>query len=197
MVKRLRAVQRGLDIEYQTDSTLRNKIITACSDEPAYGPAIVHPTSSIAALYNIIYAAIENNEAAIQAEKFNEMSSTYFTDRKYHDSNHPTKVNPSAQHSQRIAYHASNQKRCFVCKKLGCWSDKHSLKERARARTKFSNTIRAFIQEYDAHDSKTDDNKDLSGNIEALTLGINNYDINVDEWVPEPEYFNTTTSKVH
>ncbi|RKF83903.1 putative glycosyl transferase [Golovinomyces cichoracearum] len=155
-------------------------IIAACRDVPACGPAIVHPTSSIAALCNTIYEAIENNEAAIQAEKLNEMSSTYFTDRKYHESSHSTKINP-----------------CFFCKKLGCWSDKHSLKERANARTKFSNTITAYIQEYDAHGSETDDNKDLSGNIEALTLDINNDDINVDEWVPEPEYFDTTTSKVH
>ncbi|KAI0994722.1 hypothetical protein K3495_g13459 [Podosphaera aphanis] len=61
IVQRLRAVQRGLEIEHQTDSALRNKIIAACSDVPARGPAIVHPMSSIAALCNTIYATIENN----------------------------------------------------------------------------------------------------------------------------------------
>ncbi|KAI6245784.1 hypothetical protein HI914_06260 [Erysiphe necator] len=68
MVQILRATQRGLDREYQTDSALRNKIISACSDIPACSSAILQQTHSIIALCNNIYAALEYNETAIRAE---------------------------------------------------------------------------------------------------------------------------------
>ncbi|RKF64369.1 putative glycosyl transferase [Erysiphe neolycopersici] len=68
MVQILRATQRGLDQEYQTDSALRNKIISACSNIPACSSAILQQTHSISALCNNIYAALEYNETAIRAE---------------------------------------------------------------------------------------------------------------------------------
>ena len=85
MTHQLRQIQRSLDHEFQSDSALRNKIISVCSNVPACGFAVLQQTVSIPGLINNIYAAIENSEGATRAERLESLSnSTYFTDRKYY-----------------------------------------------------------------------------------------------------------------
>ena len=88
MIQQLRQVQRSLDYEFQSDTALRNKIISACSNIPACSVAILQQTSIIAGLINNIYIAIENSEEAMKAERSKPLRLrlliTYFTNRKYY-----------------------------------------------------------------------------------------------------------------
>ena len=85
MVLQLRQIQRGLDYEFQSDTTLRNKIIIFCSNIPAYNVAILQQMIIIVELINNIYAAIENNEEIMKTEKSESFDfETYFIDRKYY-----------------------------------------------------------------------------------------------------------------
>ncbi|POS82535.1 hypothetical protein EPUL_006818, partial [Erysiphe pulchra] len=85
MIQILRAKQRGLDREYQTDSAFRNKIISACSNNLAYSSAILQQAHSISVLCNNIYAALEFNETVIRAESLDPVVSAYLTDRRFHE----------------------------------------------------------------------------------------------------------------
>ncbi|POS81762.1 hypothetical protein EPUL_006005 [Erysiphe pulchra] len=115
MVQILRAIQRGLDREYQTDSALRNKIISACSNIPACCSAILQQTHSISALCNNIYAALEFNETAIRAESSDPIASVYLTDRKLHERIQTSRQNSSHNHLfHNNTLPNSNPKKCFV-----------------------------------------------------------------------------------
>ncbi|KAI6249857.1 hypothetical protein HI914_01664 [Erysiphe necator] len=46
-IEHLRQTQRGLDQEYQSDSALRNKIITACNNVAACSLAVLQPATAI------------------------------------------------------------------------------------------------------------------------------------------------------
>ena len=119
MVQRLQNLQRGLDIELQSESNLRNKIIAACEDVPACSIAIARPATTITGLTNEIFSAISAFEKAAKAEKLNPLpssSSSFLTNRRYHTSSH----RPNYRDRTRSPRSRSNTKRCFVCRKEGC-----------------------------------------------------------------------------
>ena len=85
MILQLRQIQRDLNYEFQSDTSLRNKIIMFCNNISACSVAILQSIIIIVELINNIYAAIENNEEIIKAKKFESFDSkTYFIDRKYY-----------------------------------------------------------------------------------------------------------------
>ena len=166
MIQQLRQVQRSLDYEFQSDTALRNKIISSCSNIPACSVAILQQTSTIAGLINNIYAAIENSEEAMKAEKSEPLglSITYFTDRKYHINRPPSSNNNNFR-----------KKQCFICGKAGCWSTKHSEKERQDVRNKFiDKRYNSYVQEHEGLEEQENANED----IEALALEILDTDPN-------------------
>ena len=189
MVQQLRQVQRSLDYEFQSDTALRNKIISACSNIPACSVAILQQTSTIAGLINNIYAAIENSEEAKKAERSEPLGlgppTTYFTDRKYHINRPPSSNNNNFR-----------KKQCFICEKAGCWSTKHSEKERQEAKNKlakrlsnnFDKRYDSYVQELEGLDEQ--DEKDPL-DIEALALDIQETDLD------EAENFVTAISTVN
>ena len=86
IIQQLRQVQRSLNYKFQLDIALRNKIIALYSNIFTCSVVTLQQTFTIAKLINNIYTAIENSEEAIKAEKAKslKLSTTYFTDRKYH-----------------------------------------------------------------------------------------------------------------
>ncbi|RKF82172.1 hypothetical protein GcM3_027047, partial [Golovinomyces cichoracearum] len=85
---------RGLDQEYQSDSALRNKIITACNNVAACSLVVLQPATEITSLINNIHGAIENSEMIAMADKIEpidqiDKSSVYYTDRKYYPQRFP------------------------------------------------------------------------------------------------------------
>ncbi|KAI0991583.1 hypothetical protein K3495_g16604, partial [Podosphaera aphanis] len=137
MVQYLRQIQRGLDQEYQSNSALRNKIITACSNVAACSLAVLQPATELTSLINNIHGAIENSEIIAKADKMESVSksSAYYTDRKYY-----TRRSPKTRPTSRVRS-SQKKKRCFVCQKEGCWSTKHSTKDRQEAKERFAKRI--------------------------------------------------------
>ena len=169
MIQQLRQVQRSLDYEFQSDTALRNKIISAYSNIPACSVAILQQTSTIAGLINNIYAAIENSEEAMKAERSEPLRLgppiTYFTDRKYHINRPPSSNNNNFR-----------KKQCFICGKPGCWSTKHSEKERQDARNKFVKSKRydLYVQEQEGLEEQEDADEDIALALDLLETDPNN-----------------------
>ena len=117
MILQLRQIQRDLNYEFQSDTAFRNKIIMFYNNIPACSVAILQSTTIIVELINNIYAAIENSEEVIKAEKFESLDSeTYFIDHKYYI-NRPFNPIYSRLSPPNIGF---QKKKCFVCDKIGC-----------------------------------------------------------------------------
>ena len=121
--------------------------ISACS------VAILQSTIIIVELINNIYAAIENNEEVIKAEKSESLDfETYFIDRKYY-------INRSLNLTYNKSFTYSSpfnndfqKKKCFVCDKTDCWSIKHMNTKRQKSRNKLVKRFADFINKrYDSY----------------------------------------------
>jgi len=80
MVQKLQQLQRGLDNELRTESTLRNKIISACEDTEACRVAIARPATTFTSLVNDIFSAICSHTKVVKADKLELMSTNFITD---------------------------------------------------------------------------------------------------------------------
>ncbi|POS82943.1 hypothetical protein EPUL_006241, partial [Erysiphe pulchra] len=181
MIEHLRQIQRGLDQEYQSDSALRNKIITACNNVAACSLAVLQPATAITSLINNIHGAIENSEIIARADKIEPIDpmdkpSVYYTDRKYYPQRSPRTRPESIIRSNRKI------KRCFVCQKEGCWSTRHSPKDRLEARERFAKKITgakvfdSYLLEYegpeDINEEEIQCHENIENDIESLILDI-------------------------
>ena len=133
MVQQLQQIQRGLSGEIRTDNMLRQKIIASCEDHPACNVAYFRPSLALPGLINNIHASISSYEKTKRAES---NSSTFFTDRQYHgpssnnDRQRPNNTSHPQQFAQGNEKSDEKMKKCFVCRKEGCWSTKHTEEER-------------------------------------------------------------------
>ena len=95
--------------------------------------------------------------------------SSFFTDRKY-----------LGQDRQRNQYKPrdSGKKRCFVCRKEGCWSSNHTQAERDQSRARFTKRMDQFIADYEGDkpeqeptsDSDHDDSEEMEERMESLVF---------------------------
>ena len=168
LIKDLRHMQKGLDIELQSDRVLYNKIINACQQVSACSFACYRPSPTLAGLIGDLQSSITTYELAHKKE-----APTYFVDRKYHKPGQP---------NNRFTLRPNSRKRCFVCQKEGCWSTKHTPEERQRSRARFKQRfdkrIDQYIEEYESHEDGPvegeepeqgdDDVDDLNEAIEVL-----------------------------
>ena len=208
MVQNLRSIQRDLDREFQSDTAIHNKVISAVSDIPACSSAVLQQVSSLAALLNNIYTAIKNYEAAIKAEQLDPSNSnptSYFINCRNHNNLRPDKhqalQNLNSYQSSRTQSNFNTRNKIkvyFVCRKPGCWSTNHSDIERRNAKQRITKAMNAYIQEQDTpHNVGNDDNDDNDNNqnlvdhIEVLALEL---DQNEDENLLNSENFHTSIS---
>ena len=121
MILQLRQIQRDLNYEFQSNTTLRNKIIMFYNNISAYSVAILQSTIIIVELINNIYAVIENNEKVMKVEKFELFDfKTYFIDRKYYINRF---LNSIYNKSFTYSFSFNNdfqKKKCFICDKIDC-----------------------------------------------------------------------------
>lgn len=126
LVTQLRHLQPSLDFPLRTDAFLHNKLITACQDISSCQYACYKPAETLSGLINDLDSSITTYE---KTHPPSSSSAAFFTDRRFHRDqqrfpSRNTRRFPSRrpQDSSRSAA----QKRCFVCKKEGCWSMKHT-----------------------------------------------------------------------
>ncbi|KAI6249758.1 hypothetical protein HI914_01857 [Erysiphe necator] len=173
LITNLRQIQMSLSPEFQSDKFLFAKILQACRTHPSCSFACsTVMDDTVATLTNRLRSNIatwkyQQNFAIEQSIEHNDgEANIHFTDHRY-------KRNQRTERQRKI---------CFVCRKEGCWSTRHSDSERNQARKRLTDaytlndppynrnnnrrfvaetnfdesTIDAFIQQYEGIDPDDD-----------------------------------------
>ncbi|KAI1006957.1 hypothetical protein K3495_g1266 [Podosphaera aphanis] len=139
MLDKLNKLQPGLSSSYRNEDVLRDQVLVACRGIPECSYSLFKPADSYegvcADMRNAISTkADEQKHQFYQSRQFNNNdqgnSELYWTDRTYgrkpnfthHRNSHRGNNNTRSLEHQR-------KKRCYVCNKTGCWSDKHPTSE--------------------------------------------------------------------
>jgi polyhydroxyalkanoate synthesis regulator phasin len=162
---KIRTLQKGLSYEYQQENNLRDQVLNACKGIPECRFALFKPATT----FEGVCAELRASIATAINERKNDalMAEHYWVDRKYEGSRtrfgrfgrddkplpngrfgHNEKLLPTRQRTSSVRTGAPQQrtnrnevKKCFICKKEGCWSTNHSLDERRRASAKFKEQL--------------------------------------------------------
>ncbi|KHJ30594.1 putative glycosyl [Erysiphe necator] len=129
LITNLRQIQMSLSPEFQSDKFLFAKILQACRTYPSCSIACsTVMDDTVATLTNRLRSNIstwksQQNFAIEQYIEHNDgEANIHFTDRRY-------KRNQRTERQRKI---------CFVCRKEGCWSTRHSDSERNQARKRLT-----------------------------------------------------------
>lgn len=190
---KLQTIQRGLDISYQSDLTLRDQVINACRGIPECNLALFNPSASYegvcAQLRSAIATAVRSQDS-LQHFSQDEPNEAYWTDRTYKRGGRAYNRGSSRGGGGYNSYQKQErQKKCYVCQKPGCWSNRHTLQERKDAFAKFRQGavkagtrhdtayLQSFLTNYEGYENlenETDDEKDDMINL-LRTLEIEDY----------------------
>lgn len=168
MITRLQDIQLCLPRAFQSDDLLKNRILNACTGIEAcrLSRQKVAPTlmGVVVDLQTSISTFQENNKPSEIAEM---QSSALVTDRRRHQGSN---VPP-----WRGKRDNKSSKRCFVCKRFGCWSTNHSPEERKIA-LKSNTRLRAFVMDLFSVEHEPNDNGIIDDNcvdeLEDLAVNI-------------------------
>ncbi|TQS36268.1 hypothetical protein Golomagni_03287 [Golovinomyces magnicellulatus] len=182
----MQKTQRGLDIEYQSDKMIKNNMVNACRDLKECSYACFRSSSTLESFCADIRASIGTATRIAAKQKSSYMSQdvqnpVFYTDRRYHGGHrHQQSNKPFSSYGNKNCVNGY-VKRCFVCKKSGCWSSKHCEQERSKAGkdfrsrmrdrgTPFSNIkTRQYITEFEGEYDYEKDNYD---NDDALEIEV-------------------------
>lgn len=130
----LRHLQLSFDKEYRSEKHLHTKLINACRSFPACQLACFKPSSTLMGLFNDLQSSISTVELNESAQ-----TSQLFTDRRYYKENNQRNPETSRSNSHWRSRKSlgSSQKRCYVCKRPGCWSRNHTVSEQESAKKVF------------------------------------------------------------
>lgn len=133
LVSELQRIRRGLDIEYQTDKSMRDRLQLACRDVEACCTATLKPAATFEGLCSDIRLSISAN-SRVTANSTNALlmhrelayhnsspSHVFYTDRRYHTPNLRPEIS-KAQTPRNGQYEWKSRdngriKKCFVCLK--------------------------------------------------------------------------------
>ena len=98
LIKDLRHLQNGLDIELCTDKFIYNKLINACQYVPACQYTFFKPADGLTGLINDLHSSIITFQ---KANPDNTQTQAFFIDRHYHKTVSPPTVNLCSEGSWR------------------------------------------------------------------------------------------------
>ena len=170
MLDKLQIVQRVLGKGHQGEKALQLTVVRACSGVPEFDHALIAEKPSCEALFAELRAALKvatdrKTASYVQEDMSHNVN---YIDQKYHSNRRPNRpqfvqgrsapgycpqyrdrVNGFRPHYQN---RTSVGKRCFVCKKEGCWSSNHSQEERDRSRRQYLQACMTLGEEEDEQD---------------------------------------------
>jgi hypothetical protein len=189
----LRTTQRGLSIEYQNEYNLRDQVINACSGVPECRSALFRPASTFEGVCAELRSAIGQ---VVREKELKELTTfhqdkddrdlpnehvQHWTDRTYGGrGRYPSRTNfrtrgkfqnkGNFRGNSRFSWNPGNrnyqQKKCFVCGQLGCWSTKHSEEERKKSYEQFvtenevtEEDYKQFLQEFEGTSDDLEDDQ--------------------------------------
>ncbi|KAI0997705.1 hypothetical protein K3495_g10485 [Podosphaera aphanis] len=152
-IDKLSHVQQGLSDKYQFEHTLRDQIINACQGIKACNLALYKPANKFEGICSELRSSIATYERS-KGQHSTFVSKNYdhdhhWTDRTYggrgipqhysnnHKSQEPRITEGSFSNDHKEFRKPNHQKKCFICRKIGCWSTKHTSQDRRRAYDKF------------------------------------------------------------
>jgi hypothetical protein len=191
LVQELRDLQHGLEKDLRHESFFLNKLLIACQDHPACSLACARPGSTVTGFINdlrssiITYEKVKNYNQSpaqfqLQTDNYeNQDQDQYFTDRRYYSN--PRQQNRPQRFDHRNQSNSRNDnrdrvKKCFVCNKPGCWSNRHSQEERNKARDRYKVQLdRRFNHRFDQYVADIEgkdegEGEDLMDEFEALII---------------------------
>lgn len=161
MIKRLRMLQHRLDPAMRQMSHLHNKLILACEDTEACNLACFDPKKDVSGLINQLRQSVNTWERSHKSDE----NSVLFTDRRFRNNNNSDRRSAGNFRNKNFgsgSYNRSPQRpnssnriqRCWICKKEGCRSTKHSREEQDKNRREYREKIKngsnnAFNKRYD------------------------------------------------
>jgi hypothetical protein len=182
MLDKLQFAQRALGPQFQGDVQLRSTVITACRGVPELEHALYNQRNSseelFADLRTSLQIATDRRAKQYLTEESYEANETFYNDRRYisnyrdqrgqlYSGRFQSRDSSRGQSSRSQSSRGRSQTRgrpfratrftrgnlkCFVCKKVGCWSTNHPKPEFNRAKTYFL----AFCEDQ-GEDPPTDD----------------------------------------
>ncbi len=152
---KLQKIQRGLGVEYQSDTTLRDQTINACRGVPECNFALYKPAINFESVCAELRSAVgttmrsqgtQQFETSTTPQTTNDEDDQFWTDRTYGGRG----GNRGRGGGQRGGFRGGNrdaqrndkQLKCYVCKKTGCWFTNHSLEKRRKAWNGFKDHAR-------------------------------------------------------
>ncbi|RKF64812.1 hypothetical protein OnM2_016072 [Erysiphe neolycopersici] len=135
LLKELRLTQRALSSEFRSEKCLRDKLIYACSDIEACAYACLKPSSSLEGLCSDLRSSIISFTRIRKTNTQSSSDQVFYTDRIYRFQNE----------NQNRSSKPPSKKKCFVCHKEGCWSNRHTEEERNHAINKFKQRFRQTL----------------------------------------------------
>ncbi|KAF6795026.1 glycosyl transferase [Colletotrichum musicola] len=185
LLQKLVAIQRALPILAQTDYSLREQAISACQGIPECALALYHPAPTFEGLRHQLFTAI--GTASRMTTSSVTSTSTYnsnpipslspanqnITDRTYKGNGRSNRFGKYSQPYRATSKTPQSTRRCYICKKQGCWTTNHSMEERRRSYERFkanqyvqdssTEAFEAFLVKYEGIESiRSDDDEDLS-----------------------------------
>ncbi|KAF6806221.1 hypothetical protein CMUS01_14421, partial [Colletotrichum musicola] len=118
LIEKLALIQRALPVSYHSDEVLRTQLLNACSGIKELSTAM----------------RIQHNQYIIQQP---DPIDQYWVDRTYRGQGRNSRFGNN--HRDRAIRESDpnsggrGNKKCFVCKRTGCWSTKHLMEDRRKA----------------------------------------------------------------
>ena len=209
VISKLSLIQKGLPVEQRSETALRDQLLSACQGVKECEMAIFKPALTYEKLCDDLKSAIGTAQRMIRTssqymEEPEEPSEQYWTDRTY-GRNKVKYQNRKPMRTRRPRFggkpERDRSKRCFICKKTGCWSTKHTLEERKkeydnfrkRSDNKSKSYYQQFLYEYEGAqvDEYDDDVSDQPQDMEALITEYDNIGSESDPLDETEQFFSS------
>ena len=177
VLQKLQTLQKGLDLSYQNDRTLRDRVIAATRGVPECDLALFNAaptyegvcaqlrsaiaTATLSHQHQPTQYAYGDTQKAYEDTQY-AYDRAYWTDRTYKRGG-SRGYNRGGGGRGRGGFQGK-PKKCYICDKDGCWSTKHTLQERKEAYAKFKQNARksgapqdisyfqSFLTNYEGHE---------------------------------------------
>ncbi|KAF7567022.1 DUF1421 multi-domain protein [Pyrenophora tritici-repentis] len=156
LLDKLQLCQRALGKNFEGEDALRTTVINACRGVPELEMALFKPATICEGLFSDLRSAVETHLARQHTAQL-VTEDQYYLDRRYNGNGRirgGSRGGGGFRGGSRGAYRGGEQrddngrgfkprwrKKCFVCRKEGCWSTNHTDKERKDARAQFFSTL--------------------------------------------------------
>lgn len=181
MLRDLRKLYDKLRPELRNDINLHSKLVSATRLVPACHAATGKPSPTTTGLIQDLRSSVNQYEDSKQVVA-QHPTDAYYTDRRYHGRQSRSPYRGRSPYGNRLPqdsrrHRASSQsrppKRCFVCKKPGCWSTNHTEEERRKARQPYDRYIDNYITAHEGYlDDVRNDKAREDDDLEAFIAGI-------------------------